>query len=47
MSKSYVENGTVKYSQKFLDNSKKFATDALKKILLKEQFKEQLKQLVI
>ena len=47
MSKSYGKNGTVKYSQKFLDNAKKFAIEALKKLLLKEQFKEQLKKSVI
>ena len=47
MSKSYSKNGTVKYSQKFLDNAKKFATEVLKKLLLREQFKEQLKKLVI
>ena len=35
-----------KYSQKLLDSAKKSATDAIK-LFQKEQFKKQLKQLVI
>ena len=44
--KNIGKNLSNKYGQKFLDSTKKSATDALK-LLAKEQFKKQLKQLGI
>ena len=42
----FAKNMSDKYSQKLVDTAKKFATDAIK-LLQKEQFKKQLKQLDI
>ena len=44
--KNIGKNLSNKYGQKFLDSTKKSAADALK-LLAKEQFKKQLKQLGI
>ena len=44
--KTISKNVISKYSQKFLDHAKQSATDALK-LLQKERFKKQQKQLVI
>ena len=46
MSKSIGENLSGKYRQKLLDQSKQSPTDAIK-LLQKDQFKKQQKELVI
>ena len=43
---SFARNLTNKYRQRLVDSAKKSETDALK-LLVKEQFKKQLKQLEI
>ena len=43
---SFARNLNNKYGQKLVDSAKKSATDAFK-LLVKEQFKKQLKQLEI
>ena len=43
---SFAKNLSNKYSQKLLDSAKKSTTDAIR-LLQREQFKKQKKQLVI
>ena len=47
MGKNTSKNLSSKCSQELFDHAEKSATDALKKLLQKEHFKKQQKQLVV